>query len=64
MENLRKCPTHKYGATYNKVKDSVFQCVKCGGSHRVKIDEDRFTFNKKIYETEDNYYAVYGTNKT
>ena len=31
MMNRRKCPTHRFGAMYKNMKDSLWQCDKCGG---------------------------------
>lgn len=32
---LRKCPLHKFGATYVFVKDRWYQCNKCKAYHEV-----------------------------
>jgi len=63
MENLKKCPTHKFGADYIKVSNGIYQCKKCGAFIEIdkKIGDGESVIIKRgknlIYEFKD-YFAT------
>ena len=56
---LKKCPGHRFGASYKKIKNDIYQCDKCKGYVLAKGESDEIIRLKKIsYQYERHNYHL------
>lgn len=56
---LRKCPLHKFGATYNLFNEGYFHCDKCKGFTKVHEDILRHNKEKRLFIQPFNKVVMY-----